>query len=82
MKINFLRLFIVVLKRNLSKEEQNREFKLRQARNDLSTKFKTNKYRVGSGKLQCQSDGRNEIDACDVVPSIETSIAPIYKNGS
>ena len=73
---------MVVLKRNLSKEEQNREFKLRQTRNNLSTKFKTNKYRVCSGKLQCQSDGRNEKDACEVVQSIETFIAPIYKNGS
>lgn len=65
MKIDFMRLFHsnlthkdgLFITPDLSKEEQNREFKLRQARNELTAKFSENKYRVRSGKLQCQSYG-------------------------
>lgn len=64
MKIDFLRLFNsssdkkngIFATPDLSKEEQNREFLLRQSRNELTIKFKENKYRIRSGKLQCKTN--------------------------
>lgn len=59
-KIDFLRIFntrdnkdILFATPDLSKEEQEKEFKLRQARNDLTSKFKENRYRVRNGRIQC-----------------------------
>lgn len=63
MKIDFLRSFSSKIDQrhglfvtlDLSKEEQVREYKLRQARNALSTKFSEHKYRIRGGNIQCQT---------------------------
>lgn len=65
MKMDFLRLFHSAIDRShkmfvtpdLSKEDRELEFKLRQTRNELAAKFKENRYRVRGSKLQCQTSG-------------------------
>ena len=67
MKIDFLRVYNSWDQRtntfatpDLSKEEQEREYRLRMRRNQLSAQHSSNKYRVRNGELQQQVNGEGD----------------------